>query len=345
MPPPPPRLDRIQREVLDAIRDCGSTAIGIWKLLNALSAAQGPATRWEARMLRLKYWDALRQLLRARHVFRAGRHAICLSKPAGIRPEFRRRRSSRKTATRLLRQAASVRHENLPKQAVSPRQSSSPGQDKLPEQGDGSRLRASVSKSHEQKEGSTLVLSEAVLDANPVQLSENSQASGTGGQPDSSFNRDESQCAYPANDLSAAASELAMRPRGQKRKWTGWLADGARGYKGQRVLLPNGETAHLYGATRQKAIVTLDEGRLLGGLDGEPMRWTVLPVSELRLHRNPHAQLLGSRKRGVKERFSALKAQTARENGRRGGRPRKQSRPASVPAQGLQRSRRRVQSG
>jgi hypothetical protein len=128
-------------------------------------------------------------------------------------------------------------------------------------------------------------------------------------------------------EISSAARALAGIPRRAKKKWTGWIGR-THCWRDQPIILPSGEAAYIYGVLRGRVIATLDRGRLLGGFfgDGGPMRWTVLPAEQIRLYRNPSAQILGKQKRGKRECPSELKAQTARANGslppRPGNRPR-----------------------
>jgi len=125
----------------------------------------------------------------------------------------------------------------------------------------------------------------------------------------------QSKSAPSSEATSAAARSLAQLPRGQLRRWTGWLSDHWRGYRDQCVIMPNGEIWFLYGARRGTAVVTPDQGRLLGGWGDGPFRWRVIRASELRRYRSPEAQLLGRAKFGRKERPSLLKQQAAQRNG------------------------------
>lgn len=125
----------------------------------------------------------------------------------------------------------------------------------------------------------------------------------------------ETKSAPTQEQVSAAASALAKLPRRPKRKWSGWLGR-IHTYRNMRIILPSGEIAFVAGVLRGKCVFTFDEGKLIGGFDGEPFRWGVIPAREVQILKNPAAQLLGRKKRGVKERLSSLKAKTARRNGK-----------------------------
>jgi hypothetical protein len=81
------------------------------------------------------------------------------------------------------------------------------------------------------------------------------------------------------------------------------------------ILLPNGRQAWVFGAQRNKVVVTYDKGRLLGTLTPQ-QRWFVLPASNVQIVKNEHAVILGKRKAGTKEVFSLRKQEAARANGR-----------------------------
>lgn len=143
----------------------------------------------------------------------------------------------------------------------------------------------------------------------------------------------------PAPELvTNAARALAALPRRPARRWSGWIGP-VRSYRDMPILLPKGRPAWVFGAQRNKVIVTLDKGRLLGTLT-PGQRWGVLPSTAIRFVKNENAIVLGSRKRGTRERPSALKAAADRRNGsiparrRRGRPPRHQvSPPGNAPDQ------------
>jgi hypothetical protein len=124
--------------------------------------------------------------------------------------------------------------------------------------------------------------------------------------------------------ISEAARQLAKLPRNQPRKLTGWIGD-RRGFLDLPVLLPNGRQAWVFGAQRNKVVVTYDKGRLLGTLTPQ-QRWGVLPASKVQIVKNEHAVILGKRKAGTKEVFSLRKQEAARANGRQPPGPGRQPR-------------------
>jgi hypothetical protein len=131
--------------------------------------------------------------------------------------------------------------------------------------------------------------------------------------------------ALQRGQVSQAARTLARLPRNQPRRWTGWL-HGRHCWRGQLVVLPNGEITKLVWCSRGRV--------LLSDANDVPYDSWLLRVArreqDVRLYHHPAAQLLGSLKAGTRERPSALKSATARQNGarptrpgRRRGRPRK----------------------
>lgn len=128
-------------------------------------------------------------------------------------------------------------------------------------------------------------------------------------------------------DISVAAGQLARLSHEARtrppRVYTGRVF-GKRAWRGMKVLLPNGLIGQLYRAVRQVATVTWRDELSL-----RPDQQGVLNIAELRKFRHPAARLIGSLKRGVRERPSPRKVRAARTNGsapprpgsRRRGRP------------------------
>jgi len=145
---------------------------------------------------------------------------------------------------------------------------------------------------------------------------------------------DKTQCASASGQIASAARSLAMLPRRPKRKWTGWIGR-TRAYKNMRIVLPTAETAFVAGVLRGRCVFTFDEGRLIGGFDGEPFRWGVVSAREVQVLKNPAAQQLAALKRGVKERPSEKKKAACRINAlkppRPGSKPRGRPRTALLP--------------
>ena len=115
------------------------------------------------------------------------------------------------------------------------------------------------------------------------------------------------------NEISLAAAALRKTPP-RTGAWCGWL-HGFHLRKGDKVVLPDGRVATVYGAARGKIIVWKE--RI------DPGGWPadVYDAGVIRRFKNPAAVVLGGCKRGVKERPSAIKASAARQNGRLPVRP------------------------
>jgi hypothetical protein len=123
------------------------------------------------------------------------------------------------------------------------------------------------------------------------------------------------------NEISLAAAALRKTPP-RTGAWCGWLG-GYHLRKGDKVILPDGRVGIVYGAARGKIIVWKE--RI------DPGAWPadVYDASDIQRFKNPAAVVLGSCKRGIKERPSEIKASTARQNGKCPVRPgnRKRGRP------------------
>jgi hypothetical protein len=75
-PLPLPRLDRLDNEIVEAIRENGIYGAQVWAILNGVADAQNPACRDEARSIRLQLWQRLRRLLSAGLIFRFRRKYV-----------------------------------------------------------------------------------------------------------------------------------------------------------------------------------------------------------------------------------------------------------------------------
>lgn len=119
---------------------------------------------------------------------------------------------------------------------------------------------------------------------------------------------------------STAASVLGSLAKMQPKKWTGWIGQD-HFWRGRRVVLPDGRVGEIYGIVRQQAAVRWHDPNALN-----PMQAAIFNTRDLRVYRLPAAIALGSGKRGIRERPSALKAAASRINGcapaRAGSRPR-----------------------
>ncbi len=65
-------------EIMDAVRQRGPTPVGLWRVINGLANARNPDYRARRRCWRLRYWGAVRELLKAKLLFRHGA-LICTS--------------------------------------------------------------------------------------------------------------------------------------------------------------------------------------------------------------------------------------------------------------------------
>jgi hypothetical protein len=119
---------------------------------------------------------------------------------------------------------------------------------------------------------------------------------------------------------SIAACVMGSLSKKPMRTWTGWIGE-EHYWRGRKVILPGGIVGCVYGCVRSKAIVRVEAPlSILGFVD------RVYDADDLIVYRNPAAVELGKGKRGVRERPSAIKAETSRLNGyappRPGSRPR-----------------------
>ena len=101
LPPPtplPPRLARLDRKILETLRDGGICPI--WSLLNVISKEEAPNSRADARKLRIKLWQKIKHLRRFGLLYTVGRNSVSPTPlDAGMRRLFRK--SRRPTARRM----------------------------------------------------------------------------------------------------------------------------------------------------------------------------------------------------------------------------------------------------
>jgi len=90
--PSAPRLDKLDQQLLDQLRDAGSCPV--WSLLNAVADEQVPHDRTAGRLLRLQLWDRLKRLRKLGLVFFMGRNRVSDKKATSTtrRQGTRRRR-------------------------------------------------------------------------------------------------------------------------------------------------------------------------------------------------------------------------------------------------------------
>ncbi len=118
----------------------------------------------------------------------------------------------------------------------------------------------------------------------------------------------------PEERANAARALAKQRWQRKPKKWSGWLDERTRIWRGRRVVV-DGQVWFAYGCLRNKLIISLDDGQLLGWPGEDDLRWRVVPAHTATVWRDPHAQALGRLKRGTKEKISPAKAKAARING------------------------------
>jgi hypothetical protein len=306
------RLDPLDERIIGTVADSGP--IHVWRLLNQLTEDDEPTNRAAGRAARQSLWQRVKRLIHEKRLFYSGRNSVALTKTDRTNWPSSPPRVRRKAANQRARWGA---------QDGTPR-----------ERGSGPSSPARVAPLCERQQvGDELEVADSSNAGRPTTAKcaepPNGEATASPklGAPRSASQqvRDELEVAGRAtgdamerrnrDGISRAASALASLPRRQPRRWTGWLSTSVRGYRDQRVTLPDGRVWFLYGAIRGKAIVTPDRGRLMGGFD-EPFRWAVMPANQVVPVKNEAARLLGSMKRGRKERPSLRKQEAARRNGR-----------------------------
>src|SRR5664280_966645 len=92
--PSPPRLDRLDKTLIEAVREFGLSRI--WSVLNSVADAEGPASRSGAAELRLRLAEKLQRLARLRLVHFAGRNWVS---PEELDPEMLRAIKGRRGRT------------------------------------------------------------------------------------------------------------------------------------------------------------------------------------------------------------------------------------------------------
>jgi hypothetical protein len=165
-------------------------------------------------------------------------------------------------------------------------------------------LSTSVAKTVCQTAGSNAVVTVTEKGMGQGQLIQNELSSSSDGMMAAPLKSENAKST--AEQIGAAASLLAMRPRPRKRKWTGVLR-GERLRRRTPVEVPNGDVLAAFAIRRGKVFVFAPEGsgRFFDRYD----------ASEVRRIKNPAAVVMGRQKRGVREQPSSLKAASARRNG------------------------------
>ncbi len=129
-----------------------------------------------------------------------------------------------------------------------------------------------------------------------------------------------SESAITTAQASETARLLALLPRRARRRWSGMIGS-ARSFKNMRIKLPDGRVVYALGAKRGRVIYTSQPDGQIGSVDGLERDWGMALAGQVQVIKNPLAQILGSRKRGVKEVPSAAKVAACRVNGCRPVRP------------------------
>jgi hypothetical protein len=79
-PPPPRKLDPVDREIMAILRRAGRYGLPVWQLLDETAYSQNPSSRAERRALRVAAWSRLRRLLRDGMAHWFGRKNITATK-------------------------------------------------------------------------------------------------------------------------------------------------------------------------------------------------------------------------------------------------------------------------
>jgi hypothetical protein len=236
---------------MHAMRRHGNSPVGLWRVINGLAKARQPEARAQRRCLCLRFWGAVRELLRVRVLVRHG--------PLIATADF---------ATR-------------PKPRSQVRRPSRPVNSKVP-------LLPSVGASTGKKGGSNAVMATAEKAGNHSQVP---QAEIVAENQAILASVPEAKSATPTlAEVTEAAAALARRPRRVERPWTGYLA-GERIKRGTLVQVPSGDVLPVYVALRGKVLVALPDepryaSRVYDRYDADQVRRVKLPEAAL-LGRQP----------------------------------------------------------
>jgi hypothetical protein len=331
-PPAPRRLDPLDKRLLEIVKE--EEVVQIWYLLNKVGDEE-TNIRGAARTVRLALWDRLKRLIWLRLVWRHGKAVACAPPSARIGPGPRPRQRVARTRTptttvRPLPGLVAVSTGSRPTRLAP-----------------NSFLGAFANQLAAQKLGDSNLRRIDALTKTEANASPTEQESPKPAFPtctDSAMNKrretlgnqlaaqewssnavHQSQVSPNAHQISQAARALARLPRRKgKRRWSGWLDrknPSTRIWRGRRIILPDGEVCFAYGCLRNKVVWSRDEHGLHGGICGQPFEWGVMPASEVRLWKNPHAASLGHAKLGIREKPSLAKQNAARTNGLKPTRP------------------------
>ncbi|MDB6016337.1 MAG: hypothetical protein JWR19_826 [Pedosphaera sp.] len=286
-------LDPMDLEIIRIIGTSGQYGMHIWKALDLVATAQNPICRAERRSIRLNVWEHLRTLLRTRLVFRHQRKFVTLTNLPKL-TVTRRRRS---------RAGSTIKQATISKRPISSNHLNSIWSEQM------AAASPATAMACKTKSAVCVVATSKPTDLTPSKI-----------EPVPLATMGDQQKA-----IYKAAQSIARLPRRRKTKWSGFIGR-VRSFRDMVVRLPTGEQVYVYGTLRGKIIYTRDRGILEDGPNGVGVRWDVVSAGEVKIVKNWNAILLGSLKRGRRECPSVLKAEAARNNGRKpvsaGHRPR-----------------------
>lgn len=313
----PTVIDPLAARILDYVRERVGFALRYWALVNEITKAMKPSSEAERRRIVRALLQSLKALLQSKTIRRAGRHHVYLhveGEPAPLSPfsrniPRRRRRARRKQvspngvvwmATAHISEAAST---PAPQPSHPHESAGVMGVIDCPPTN-----KTAVESSKTKSADARVSVCNGVAPAPTPQVS--SLALGI----------------LLRIALLRCGSRLARWRWLPPKKWTGYL-HGQRCWVGRRVMMADGMRGALLSARRGRATVFTDNRRHLA-----ESRVRELHEQELVLLKLPSAVLLGSLKRGVKERPSERKSAVCRRNGacavRPGSRPRGRPRKA-----------------
>jgi len=120
------------------------------------------------------------------------------------------------------------------------------------------------------------------------------------------------RAAAEASLAGSALRQLRAQPHPlTRRRYTGRIGNGRRGYAGQTVLLPNRTLGRLIAARRGWAAVAH-----VDPFSVRSSRITYVAAAEISPYKHPAAVALGRLKAGCREKPSDAKARACRRNGR-----------------------------
>ena len=212
---------------MEAMRQRGTTPVGLWKIINALAKAENPDHRAQRRCWQLRFWGACRELRKAGLLFRHG-------------PLI-----------------ATSRFATMPKPRKRDRGASRPYQGEL--------LSPSVGKSTSKIGGSSPTVPMVQMAINGSQRAGDKLVGPL--KPVVTCLPETKSAAPTMTEISAAAADLAQRRRKRTRIWSGWLDPHTRVWRGRRIILPDGQLAYAYGCLRKKLVWSFHPDGLHGGFD------------------------------------------------------------------------------